>query len=302
MPVLFVLIFSIIFSRRSGRIARGRTGAVRPVLLPGMIATGVVSATFASLAMTVAMEQHEGLLRRLSGTPLPRSAYFAGKVGLALVTSFLDVVLILAIGVILYGVDLPTDPIKWLAFAGVFLLGVGSCSLLGLAYTRLIRTGSSAPAIVQPPYLVLQFISGSLQYNEVPSGSRRSPDLPLEVRDDPGFPPCLPSPSGWPRTITAAAGRSNRYSSSSSPGSWRASCSPGSSSAGTANKPEAAPGRPRRSIVQALAGFRKVKVPLRRPCGAPSQGRRIAYRHRIGSRTGDTSSVPPHGPPRTRGR
>ncbi|MBK6563245.1 ABC transporter permease [Candidatus Amarobacter glycogenicus] len=97
LPVLFVLIFSTIFS---GAID-GPPGA-EPVqfaqyFVPGMIATGVVSATFASLAMTVAMEQHEGLLRRLSGTPLPRSAYFAGKVGLALVTSFLDVVLILAI-------------------------------------------------------------------------------------------------------------------------------------------------------------------------------------------------------------
>lgn len=171
LPVLFVLIFSTIFSGAIDGPPGAEQVQFAQYFVPGMIATGVVSATFASLAMTVAMEQHEGLLRRLSGTPLPRSAYFAGKVGLALVTSFLDVVLILAIGVILYGVDLPTDPIKWLAFAGVFLLGVGSCSLLGLAYTRLIRTGSSAPAIVQPPYLVLQFISGVfLQYNEVPSG------------------------------------------------------------------------------------------------------------------------------------
>lgn len=171
LPVLFVVIFSTIFS---GEI-EGPPGAERvefaQYFVPGMIATGIVSATFASLAMTVAMEQHEGLLRRLAGTPLPRSAYFAGKIGLALVTSALEVVLILGIGVLFYGVKAPADPMKWLVFAAVFFLGIGACSLLGLAYTRLIRTGSSASAVVQPPYLVLQFISGVfLQYSQVPSG------------------------------------------------------------------------------------------------------------------------------------
>jgi len=172
LPVLFVVIFSTIFS---GEIDGGPPGAEKvqfaQYFVPGMIATGIVSATFASLAMTVSIEQHDGLLRRLSATPLPRSAYFAGKIGLALVTSFLEVVLILGIGVALYGVDIPTEPVKWMVFAGVFFLGVASCSLLGIAYTRLIRTGSSAPAIVQPPYLVLQFISGVfLQYSQVPGG------------------------------------------------------------------------------------------------------------------------------------
>lgn len=171
LPVLFVVIFSTIFS---GEI-EGPPGSERvefaQYFVPGMIATGIVSATFANLAMVIPIEQQEGLLRRLSGTPLPRSAYFAGKIGLALTVAFLDVVLILGIGLLFYGVELPTDPLKWLVFGAVFVLGVASCSLLGIAYTRLIRSGVSASAIVQPPYLVLQFISGVfLQYSEVPSG------------------------------------------------------------------------------------------------------------------------------------
>ena len=59
---------------------------------------------------------------------------------------------------------------KWLAFGGVFFFGVAACSLLGIAYTRLIKSSSAAAAVVQPPYLVLQFISGVfLQYSQVPS-------------------------------------------------------------------------------------------------------------------------------------
>ncbi len=171
LPVLFVVIFSTIFSGQIDGPPGSEKVEFAQYFVPGMIASGIVSATFASLAMTVSIEQHEGLLRRLSATPLPRSAYFAGKIGLALVTSILEVILILGIGVALFGVKLPTEPEKWLVFAAVFVLGVASCSLLGLAYTRLIRTGGSASAIVQPPYLVLQFISGVfLQYSQVPSG------------------------------------------------------------------------------------------------------------------------------------
>jgi ABC-2 type transport system permease protein len=171
LPVLFVIIFSTIFS---GEL-EGPPGAEKvefaQYFIPGMIATGIVSAAFASLAMTVAVEQHQGLLRRLSGTPLPRSAYFAGKIGLALATSAMEVVIILALGVVVFGVKLPSEPMRWFAFVGVFFLGVATCCLLAIAYTRLIRTSQSAPAIVQPPYLVLQFISGVfLQYSDIPSG------------------------------------------------------------------------------------------------------------------------------------
>jgi ABC-2 type transport system permease protein len=42
----------------------------------------------------------------------------------------------------------------------VTLLGVTSCTLLGVAFSSLVRTGKSAPAVVTPVALVLQFISG----------------------------------------------------------------------------------------------------------------------------------------------
>jgi ABC-2 type transport system permease protein len=168
LPVLFVVIFSTIFS---GDIEGpgGQTIPFAQYFVPGMIATGIMSATFANLATTIAVEQHDGLLRRLSATPLPRSAYFGGKVGLSLVIAAAELVLILGIGVVFYGVKLPTDPQKWLVLAGVFFAGVSACSLLGIAYTRMIPGSSAAAAIVQPPYLVLQFISGVfLQFSVVP--------------------------------------------------------------------------------------------------------------------------------------
>ena len=169
LPVLFVVVFSTVFSGDlPGPPGRG-TVPFAQYFVPGMIAAGVMSAGFAGLAIGIAIEQHDGLLRRLSATPLPRTAYFIGKVGLAITTAVLMVAIILAIGMTFYGVSPPRDAGRWAVFAAVLFLGVGSCSLLGIAYTRLIRSSTAAPAVVQPPYLVLQFISGVfIQYSSVP--------------------------------------------------------------------------------------------------------------------------------------
>lgn len=171
LPVFFVVIFGTVFS---DEISGGPPGS-EPVpfsqyFAAGMIAAGIMSVTFASLAISVAIEQHDGSLKRLAATPLPRSAYFAGKIGLALISSIFQVVVILTIGLAFYDMSLPTDPALYGLFAVVFLLGVSSCSLLGIAYTGFISSASSATAVVQPPYLVLMFISGVFfVYSSIPA-------------------------------------------------------------------------------------------------------------------------------------
>mgnify|MGYP001376025805 FL=1 len=169
LPVLFVLVFSMIFRWDIEGPPGSEPVSFPQYFVPGMIAAGVMSVTFVYIATAVAAEQHDGLLRRLSATPLPRAAYFGGKVGLAFITSVLIVLVILALGALAFGVRLPTEPEKWGVLAAVVFLGAGSCTLLGLAYTRLIGSSGSAAAVVQPPYIVLQFISGVfIQYSMVP--------------------------------------------------------------------------------------------------------------------------------------
>ena len=176
LPVLFVVIFSSIFSDD----IEGPPGT-DPVPFPqyfaaGMIAAGIMSTTFSSLALSISVEQYNGTLKRLAGTPLPPTAYFAGKLSLATITSFIQTCIILAIGTTFFGMSLPTDPALWGLFAVVFLLGVASCSLLGIAYTAVIRSATSGAAAVQPPFLVLQFISGVFfLYSGIPSFLKVTP-------------------------------------------------------------------------------------------------------------------------------
>jgi ABC-2 type transport system permease protein len=160
LPLLLMMLFAAIFDFKiDGPPGRGSL-PFRQYFVAGMIAAGIVSTTFTNLAINISIEQHEGLLKRLSGTPLPKASYFIGKIGLATVASAAQTAIMLVAGVGLYGLTLPTDVTRWLVFVMVFLLGIASCSLLGIAYTRLIPNASSASAMVQPPYLILQFTSG----------------------------------------------------------------------------------------------------------------------------------------------
>ncbi len=52
----------------------------------------------------------------------------------------------------------------------MIVLGTVSCALLAVAYSWVIPNGRSAAAIVTPPFLVLQFISGVFfPYNQLPA-------------------------------------------------------------------------------------------------------------------------------------
>ncbi|MEO9255272.1 MAG: ABC transporter permease [Tepidiformaceae bacterium] len=158
LPVGMLIIFSAIFSYKIDGPA-GESLSFRQYFVAGMVASGIMSSTFNSLAISIATEQHEGLLKRLAGTPLPRSAYFAGKIGMGTVVAAIQTAIMLVIG-LFFGLKLPVDPTRWAVFIGVLVLGVATCSLLGIAYTRLIPNASSAPAIVTPAFIILQFISG----------------------------------------------------------------------------------------------------------------------------------------------
>lgn len=146
----------------------------RQYFVAGMIATSIFSSAFVALATGVAIEQHDGLLKRLAGTPLPRASYLAGKIASVTVVAALSTALMVAIGAAFYDLRVPTEPRRLVVLAGLFALGVAACSLLGLACTRLIRNAKAGAAVVQPPFLVLLFVSGVFfVFDRVPEALQR---------------------------------------------------------------------------------------------------------------------------------
>jgi ABC-2 type transport system permease protein len=169
LPILLLALFSTIFSSQFDQ-AEGADGAMTAgqYFLPGMIAAGVLLTSFQTMAMSVATERDDGTLKRLRATPMPPVAYFLGKVGLVAVSSTVQVALLLLVGRVLFGVELPTTADRWAVFLVVFLLGVFGGTVLGIAYSSL-ASSRSVGAVVIGPMLVLQFISGVyIAFDEVP--------------------------------------------------------------------------------------------------------------------------------------
>ena len=164
LPVLLLVVFGSAFN---DDVAPGIPFS--QYFLAGMIASGIVYTSFQNLAISIPQERDVGTLKRLLGTPMPKAAYFIGKIGLILVIYIGQVVLMSAIGVMLFDVHLPSDPADWWTFTWVSALGLVCCTLLGIAFSTVARNGRGAPALVSPVVLVLQFTSGVFfQYDELP--------------------------------------------------------------------------------------------------------------------------------------
>ncbi|MET9456036.1 ABC transporter permease [Streptomyces canus] len=155
-PVVFLFLFASIFSDD----VEGAGIKASQLYVPAMMAAGIMSTSFQSLGISIAVERDEKVLRRLRGTPMPPAAYFLGKIWLVLVTGLLETAILLLVGTTLYDVDLPSDAGKWFAFAWIFVLGLTGCALLGIAVSSVPKSSKSASSVVVLPFLVLQFISG----------------------------------------------------------------------------------------------------------------------------------------------
>jgi ABC-2 type transport system permease protein len=158
-PILMLSMFATIFGDSFGSEEQSGVNAAR-FFLPGMVAAGVMLTSFQSVALSVAVERDDGTLKRLRSTPMPPVAYFLGKVGLVAITSLAQFLLLLLVAKVGFGVHLPSRAGSWATFAWVFLLGVATGTVLGIAYSSMASSSRSVGAIVIAPTLVLQFISG----------------------------------------------------------------------------------------------------------------------------------------------
>ncbi len=154
-PIILLAIFGSVFKTT---LAEGVTFS--QYFVAGMIASGLVNTGFQQLAITIPMEREFGSLKRLRGTPMHVASYFIGKSILVFVSMAIQVVLLLAGGMIFFGVQLPTDPYKWLTFTWLIVLGSAASTALGIAFSTVPKSGRGASAVVSPLVIVLQFFSG----------------------------------------------------------------------------------------------------------------------------------------------
>jgi ABC-2 type transport system permease protein len=154
-PVILLAIFGSVFK---DTIAPGVTFS--QYFVAGMIASGLVNTGFQALAITIPMERDVGGLKRLRGTPMPASSYFIGKAILIAVSMCIQIALLFGFGLLFFGVEMPTEPSKWLVFIWLVLLGSACSTALGIAFSIVPKSGRGASAVVSPIVIILQFFSG----------------------------------------------------------------------------------------------------------------------------------------------
>ncbi|MDE2764924.1 MAG: ABC transporter permease [Chloroflexota bacterium] len=155
-PLMFLVIFNLLFGSTELDV-EGGVISTSTFYVPGITVMGVIGACYTNVALGVCFSRDGGLLKRVRGTPLPGWALLFGKVGHAVLLAMLLVVIILAAGVLFYGVDIPSNALP--AFVVSLALGAAVFCALGLAITAVIPNADAAPAVVNASILPLLFIS-----------------------------------------------------------------------------------------------------------------------------------------------
>ena len=162
-PVLFLVIFSslLTFEISVPEGAEGQVPAIKfsQYFVAGIMGVAIFGTSFNLLGNSLAIQQYDGTLKQLAATPLPKTSFFMGLVGTALFYTLLQLVVMIALGVLAYGVELP-DAEGWLTLIWIILLGVPAGCVMGVAITAIIPSARAAPAVIQAPFIIFQFISG----------------------------------------------------------------------------------------------------------------------------------------------
>ena len=162
LPLLFLALFGAIFSGEQEDL---------DVVVPGIAGLAIMSATFVALAYNLTFLREHGILKRMRGTPLPASAYFAGLASSAVANVALQLAVVIVAGAAVFGVAWPGD---WVALAVFAVLGVVCFASLGVALSHAIPNSESAPAYVNAVFLPMMMLAGVFYDEE---------DAPAVLRD-----------------------------------------------------------------------------------------------------------------------
>jgi ABC-2 type transport system permease protein len=170
-PIVFLLLFVFVFGGTLGAglggVAGGRAEYIAYVV-PGILLI-TVSGGATGTAISVAMDMTEGIVARFRTMSISRASFLSGHV-LANVIQTLAAIAIVIVVALVIGFRPTTDPIGWLAAAGLLALSALALTWIAVALgmlTKSVETASNLPM----PLLLLPFFGSGF----VPTGSMPEP-------------------------------------------------------------------------------------------------------------------------------
>lgn len=158
LPLLFLVIFATVFGNATVKIPGGSEVKQTTYYVPGIVALGVISAGLTNLVISVVIQRESGVLKRRRATPVPAWVLIAGRALTATVVSGLIAAILIAVGIVVYGVSLPLRHVPAVGLAVV--VGALSFCCIGYAVVSVVSSEDSAQPLIQATVLPLYFISG----------------------------------------------------------------------------------------------------------------------------------------------
>lgn len=158
LPVLFLVIFASVFGGSNHVAVPGGKIKTSVYYVPGIMALGIIAASFVNLVISVTVQRESGVLKRRRATPIAAGSVIAARVVTAIVTALLITGVLLTLGWLIYRAHVPgrTAP----ALVVTVMLGAAVFCCLGYALTSVIHNDEAAQPITQAVMLPLYFISG----------------------------------------------------------------------------------------------------------------------------------------------
>ncbi|HEY6427040.1 MAG TPA: ABC transporter permease [Acidimicrobiales bacterium] len=164
----FSVVFIVIFESTSRHSTVGYLAHIDlgQYYLPAFAAYGVMAACFNILAITLVNRREMGLLKRVRLSPLPTWMLLAAIFINTMIVAGIQIILVLLVGWIGYGV---TGPHDIALFILVLVVGMLCFTSLGVGVSTLVPNADSAGPIVSLAFFILVALSGL--YFPVKAGS-----------------------------------------------------------------------------------------------------------------------------------
>ncbi len=155
-PILMLVLFTAVFGNDAFDTPYGRVRSSQ-FYTPGLAVFAAASSTYTGIGINLASRRELGILKRVRSTPLPPWAYLSGVVLSAVWIAALGVIVMVALGVVAYGVNV--EAAKLPAMIVTFVVGTACFASLGLALASVAKTVSAASPIANATLLPMAFVS-----------------------------------------------------------------------------------------------------------------------------------------------
>jgi ABC-2 type transport system permease protein len=157
LPIVFLVIFGSVFRHQDVAVPGGRID--EPVYyVPGIIAYGLIAATFSNLVVSVVRYRETGIYKRRRATPLSQGAIITARALVAVLSALAITAVLLAIGWAAFTAHIPGR--TGAAFVLDIIVGAAAFSCLGFAVASFISNIDAAQPVTLAIVLPLCFLSG----------------------------------------------------------------------------------------------------------------------------------------------